>query len=251
MNYHFKTLLINLNRSQDRLTHCTEQLQSAEIHFERIEAVDGEMLTQSAERSRFNADLNQQNYHKNLNSGEIGCYLSHRKVWQKIVDEKLDFAIVLEDDFSLTGDLTAAIEVAKSSFKQWDYIKLAGHRRNRYPIHQQEIADMQLVTYNKLPSQTCAQIVSFNGAKKLLAHSETFGRPVDVDIQHWWEADLLAFGLMPYVVTANNQFGSEIDRVAKRKQARTRRLQKIKLQFQFWRMNKKQNKQRLRSLMAG
>jgi hypothetical protein len=31
--------------------------------------------------------------------------------------------------------------------------------------------------------------------KYLLAMSETFGRPVDVDIQHWWGDDLYILGL--------------------------------------------------------
>ncbi|AGH42168.1 hypothetical protein C427_0058 [Paraglaciecola psychrophila 170] len=34
-----------------------------------------------------------------INFWGIGCYLSYRKVWLKIVDEQLDFVLVFEDDY--------------------------------------------------------------------------------------------------------------------------------------------------------
>ncbi|WP_416306871.1 glycosyltransferase family 25 protein [Neptunicella sp. SCSIO 80796] len=250
MNNHYKTLLINLAHSTDRLAHSSDSLKKIGIQFERIEAVNGHTFVESGPLPHYNVKLNHDTYHKNLNNGEIGCYLSHRKAWQKIVDEQLSFAVILEDDFSLTGDLAKAIDIAKKTHRNWDYIKLAGHRRSRYPIHSQSIADMQLVTYNKLPSQTCAQLVSFSGAKKLLAKSEQFGRPVDVDIQHWWEADLQVFGLLPYVIVAKEAFGSEIDRIATRREASKRHFKKIWLQLRFWLKNSKENKRRVRMLKS-
>lgn len=41
----------------------------------------------------------------NLTNGEIGCFLSHRSLWQKIANSNLDYAIVLEDDTILTPAL--------------------------------------------------------------------------------------------------------------------------------------------------
>ncbi|WP_438865508.1 glycosyltransferase family 25 protein [Neptunicella sp.] len=246
----YKTLLINLVHSKERLAHSSDSLKQAGIEFERIEAVNGNALATNGLIPNYSATLNNRTYHKDLNYGEIGCYLSHRKAWQKIVDEGLNFAVILEDDFSLTGDLTKAIEIAKTTHHQWDYIKLAGHRRTRHPIHIQNIDDMQLVTYGKLPSQTCAQLVSLAGAKKLLAKSEQFGRPVDVDIQHWWEADLQVYGLLPYAITSKEAFGSEIDRISRRRETSQRPFQKIWLQILFKLRSNKENKRRLVTLKS-
>ena len=33
--------------------------------------------------------------------GVIGCYLSHRRFWQMVVDRKMDYAVILEDDVKL------------------------------------------------------------------------------------------------------------------------------------------------------
>lgn len=40
-----------------------------------------------------------------LTNGEIGCFLSHRSLWQKIAETDLDYAIILEDDTILNPAL--------------------------------------------------------------------------------------------------------------------------------------------------
>ena len=65
------------------------------LPFERIDAVDGAQLSTLQKYLHYSPQLNKQQYHYPLSNGQIGCYLSHRKAWQKIVDEKLKYAIVL------------------------------------------------------------------------------------------------------------------------------------------------------------
>jgi glycosyl transferase family 25 len=55
--------------------------------FERVNAVDGGKLKHDELSDHHDVDLNRQQSHCLLTLGEIGCYLSHRKVWPKIVDE--------------------------------------------------------------------------------------------------------------------------------------------------------------------
>jgi len=54
-----------------------------------------------------------------------------------------------------------------------------------------------------------AQAVSKNGAQKLLSASSPFFRPVDVDIQHYWERNIDVIGLEPKIVDKAN-FDSDI-----------------------------------------
>jgi glycosyl transferase family 25 len=75
------------------------QSQLWNFDFERVSAIDGSKLDHDALTRIYDAELNYQQYHSVLTPGEIGCYLSHRKVWQKIVNENLYFALVFEDDF--------------------------------------------------------------------------------------------------------------------------------------------------------
>ena len=170
--------------------------------------------------------LNLKNYHYPLSKGQIGCYLSHRKAWQAIVDQKLDYAIIFEDDFNLDTSIHAAIQNINNLNLDWKLIKLSAYQNRKRPIlfkfpleHSQ-----QLVIHKKLMSGCCATAITLDGAKKLLAATEKFGRPVDSDLQHIWETGVPGFSLLPYPVTQNTEQESDIgSRSTKVKKAVLRR----------------------------
>lgn len=95
-------LIINLDRAKARWEKVSTTMRSAGLtdrEFSRLSAVDGrtlsfaELQNQSTKLAMFLQPR-----------GVIGCYLSHRKFWQYVVDEHLDRAIVLEDDIHLVDD---------------------------------------------------------------------------------------------------------------------------------------------------
>ena len=83
----------------------------------RLSAVDGKLL--SAEELKLNST-------KIANflipRGVIGCYLSHRKFWQLVVDKNLPSAIVFEDDVHLAnnfkGNLLEYLNVVENEKKK-------------------------------------------------------------------------------------------------------------------------------------
>lgn len=100
--------VINLARSPDRRVHITAQLGGAQIHYEMVNGVDGRDLdlsdTQLVDPAFANANV--------VRPGVVGCSLSHLKVYQKILDDGLEIACILEDDVLLPADfnvLTDAI----------------------------------------------------------------------------------------------------------------------------------------------
>jgi len=92
--------------------------------------------------------------------------------------------------------------------------------------------------YNKIPSKTCAQIISLVGAKQLLAMSDKFGLPVDMDIQHWWENDLYILGMQPYPFEINHNMDSDIANKGARKKSKRRRIFKFYKQVLFYFKNR-------------
>lgn len=231
----YQVWVINLANATGRLKRVESLLAQQNIVFERLEAVNGAELEQ-ATIDKFYQEKGFGGYHKKLNNGEIGCYLSHRKAWQQVIDRNLDFAVILEDDFQLLGDLADTIETISHISQPWDYIKLANWK-DRRTQHALSLKNKQLVTYDKVPAHTCAQIVSFSGAKKLLGTSECFHRPVDIDIQHWWEKDLDLFGIEPAPIAAMIH-PSNIDAVSDRRAANTKPLTRIFNQLSFYWCNK-------------
>lgn len=230
MNY--KVFLINLDRSTQRLADVKAQLDKLKIPFERISATDGSCLTER-DYAFFDRKTAAYRYHYDLTSGEVGCYLSHIRCWQKIVDEKLDYAIILEDDLNLSPNFAALPDTIKNLPKDWEFIKLSNPFKARQEAVITEYDKFNLVKYDKAPSGTCAQVVSFVGAKKLLKARHSFFRPVDVDLQWQWETGAKVLGLIPYPVDNNHQFGSDIQNIEQRKNKQKRRFIKLKESFRF------------------
>ncbi len=95
--------LINLDRSGDRLAHMQAELDRAGVAFERVVGVDGSALAASAlaafQRARTAAKPG------GWLPGEVGCFLSHFALWQRIAAGSEEWAAILEDDVRVAPDL--------------------------------------------------------------------------------------------------------------------------------------------------
>ena len=61
-----------------------------------------------------------------------------------------------------------------------------------------------LVEYRRVPSLTAGYVVSRAGAEKLIASRMPFGRPIDVDLRHWWENGLRIRGVVPALISLDD-----------------------------------------------
>jgi hypothetical protein len=76
-----KALLINLPKHEERLRTVKEQLERAEVTYERAPAVDGRGLTIEENEREVTALA------RNLMTpGMIGCFLSHRNCWRRCLE---------------------------------------------------------------------------------------------------------------------------------------------------------------------
>lgn len=86
--------LINLDRSPERLEHFGQQVLIEGLKFIRISAVDGYTIDEDTKSKLYR----QRSGLYPLGPGEMGCFLSHRKVWARILEDGLNWAFVAEDD---------------------------------------------------------------------------------------------------------------------------------------------------------
>jgi glycosyl transferase family 25 len=100
------TYVINLDRSPDRRSHITAELERTGLDYEIVPAVDGRNLDLAdsavvdpslASRCPFPA-------------GAAGCALSHLAAYQKMLDDSRDRALILEDDVTLPIDLNDLVD---------------------------------------------------------------------------------------------------------------------------------------------
>ena len=87
-----------INRAQDtrRLARFADSARAVGTTFERIEAVDGHAPGALAPFADLIGDAFWGEPH--AKPGAIGCFLSHRRAWQAVVDRGLPHALICEDD---------------------------------------------------------------------------------------------------------------------------------------------------------
>lgn len=230
-------LLVNLDRSPERLARSAALLKTHNIEFHRIEGVDGANLSYQRMKHLLAPTFSQ--YYKVITAGEIGCYLSHIKCWQHIVDNNLPYAVILEDDFSILGEVNSLNDYVQAIKEPWDCIKLMEYPQKRHAIESAPCIDKTLVRYDKIPSRTTAYLMSLLGAKKMLAQSNRIGRPVDLDFQYWWESKLMVYGLQPYCFGVAIDGESTIDSMYNRKKIKKSVLKQCSQAIKFKLNNRK------------
>jgi glycosyl transferase family 25 len=244
--------LINLDQSTERLQKSAARLKEQEVEFERISGVYGKALSDIDLIKNYQPLLNKVKFYRPLGKGEIGCYMSHRKAWQAIVDGKHPYAIVMEDDFRLVGDLHEVFDTIENLDFDWQLIKLAAYENRTRPIaFSHSLNDkFDLVVHKKAMTGCCAQAISYQGAKALLEATEYFARPVDTDIQHIWETKVPVYSLLPYYIEQDLEFESDIGAASGKKKLKKRFWQRKWLQFKEKLANRKATKKIIEELKA-
>jgi len=122
-----KIFYINLDRRPERNKYMKQQFKklSWQGPVERISAVDGKKLTKD-HLALFTKEAVQQSTTKYdqfipgfyMTKGGMGCALSHRKIYEKIQQEKFDRVLILEDDVILDSGLLNKLESLNSFIPQ-------------------------------------------------------------------------------------------------------------------------------------
>lgn len=94
-----KTYVINLKDSVDRRKNVLVELSKHPfMDYELVEAVDGRGMSQEDAGHLFDCKRFLWRYGREVMPGEVGCTLSHRECYRKLLSSKEEFALILEDD---------------------------------------------------------------------------------------------------------------------------------------------------------
>jgi GR25 family glycosyltransferase involved in LPS biosynthesis len=163
----FKTFIVNLERDTLRKSSVELQLKKENIeNYEFVKAVDG----QNGDLEHFNfkviPDWVEPFTSKIMTKGEIGCALSHYRIWEKIVEEKLDYTLILEDDIILCENFVEKVREVFISIKDLNVDLLYLGRRPRNP--DSEIKIDRNIVKAKYSYGMHGYLLTYDGAKKLL-----------------------------------------------------------------------------------
>lgn len=196
-----KGYIVHLERAERRRPQALALAAALPLPAELLPAVDGRLLA-DADRAQFvRRRLHAPRYPFAITPTEIGCFLSHRRAWQAILDDGCDAGIIAEDDVAPAApEFDAVIEAALAGLEPHDFL--------RFPLHTRGDAGPAIRTLGparflepRLPGLGMQmQLVGREAARRLLEASHQFDRPVDSFVQMQWLHGARVLAAYPVVI---------------------------------------------------
>lgn len=220
MPYDFPPIfVISLNNSSRRAI-ISKRLRGLGLNFEFFDAVYGKELSEQ-ELSAVDYQFYQTYNPKPLTLGEVGCAMSHIRIYEHMVKENISSAIILEDDAIVSQFFKDIITDAIDKINQsYELIFLDHGKVKSYPFKKKLIEGYRLAHYRKPSknSKRCiiyatAYLLTLPGAKKLLDYAYPIRMPADYLTGLIQKTRINAYGIEPPCVFRGLDSDSEIDSI--------------------------------------
>lgn len=181
----FPAFVITLQRASQRQQQVQRIIETCPVQCKVAAAVDGSSLTDEQRSAIYCRKVHEPRYPFELSAGEIGCFLSHRNLWQSMVDHSIPMALIVEDDIEFQLPMfDQTLKFAAQNARPGDYIQF--QVRNLFKTESELTGAIQLIDPPVVPLRTSAQLVTLDAAARLLAASQRIDRPVDTFVQMKW-----------------------------------------------------------------
>ncbi|MEQ8357181.1 MAG: glycosyltransferase family 25 protein [Kiloniellaceae bacterium] len=187
-----KILVINLRGSTERRDRMRRQLEALGLDFDFVDAVDGRGFD-LATHPAYDGPRRRRAYGRDLSGGELGCLLSHRSIYEKMLAEGLEQVLVLEDDVILGADFLAVLPSILAASADCDVVRFLSARKIAR-LRQRRVAPLAggywLARLETTPGGAYAYLIRRRGAEKLLPFMQRNWLPVDTLMGRSWETGL-------------------------------------------------------------
>lgn len=191
-----KTYVINLERSTARRQHMQALLAPyAFLDVEFVKAIDGRSLSEEELQTCFDHKKSKKLYGRTLNAGEVGCALSHRMVYERLLSDGFNYALVFEDDIDFKRDLNSI------DWKEVD--KVMRSSRPRALMLSGDFCFYRKMPLIRIYSAVGAYAYIINKAAAKLILRRTTPCCVADEWLYYKRKGVHLFALYPYVVDAN------------------------------------------------
>ena len=215
-----------------------KRLNGLGVDYEITDAVDGKTVDLSDLNGRLRQDIARQRHGRDLLPAEIGCYLSHYNLWQRLADEKIESAIIVEDDATFSADFFSIVAASLRMPYDWDVIILHTAKKKNGAMLYNIDDKYHIIRGNRIIAGTAGYLISASGVARLLKYCHIINSPIDIAYSEYWLNGSKHYAVYPRVViedetesTINSQpfsrrgFASKV----------WRRRQKIAIKIYNWR----------------
>lgn len=206
----FMILVINLDRAPLRLQKITEQLNRLGLSWERLTAVDGRLLSLN-DTALLDLQEFGRRHGKTPLLGELGCYVSHVRAFERFQSSAFKYCLILEDDVDLQSDLPVALQALADHSAEWDLVKLSGVHRGT-PVTTAELnGNFRLVAMLSKCTGASAYVINRMAAQNMTSRLLPMRLPYDHEYDRGWYWRLKVRSLLPYVALHDQQVASTIN----------------------------------------
>lgn len=182
----FDVYIVNMAKDSVKRQHMEAVCDGRLGSYEFVDAVVGADLSSEELQSVYSERDALSKIGRGLSRGEIGCYLSHRKVYQLFLSSAAAAALVLEDDVQISNDIAGVVSKLMT-ISGWDIVFLGHHgRSSRNARTLSSLWGRVSLGNNIYLAKPCEKVmgtygyvVSRQGAEKMVARTESADRPID------------------------------------------------------------------------
>ncbi|XP_063708148.1 glycosyltransferase 25 family member [Culicoides brevitarsis] len=169
-----KIFMVNLVRRDERRKKMEKNFDLLGLEVEHFAAIDGKQMNEEWIKQQgieFMPGFVDPYHDRPMTYGEIGCFMSHYLIWKKMVEEKLELVLILEDDVKFEPyfrtRVTNILAQARKSGKTFDLLyfgrKALSHKDERYIPGTTNLVEVGYSYW------TLGYVLTLKGAQKLLA----------------------------------------------------------------------------------
>ncbi len=211
--------VINLERDVDRRVYMEAELAKLNLSAEFVPGVDGKALG-AGELSVLNKSRSLRVYGVEMLPAEIGCYLSHYRLFQRMVDDDVPYALILEDDLEFDLSFPEVVEVLlREQVEPWKVIRLTTLREKVAQPQSPKFEGKQIrhlvgpYRLFRLSTHVLgagAYLISQDGAQALCTYGKRIFMPIDHTMDRFWENGITPYVVRPFPVRQRQDFSSSI-----------------------------------------
>ena len=232
----FKIYIVNLKKDKNRRENIIREVNKQNLNnYEIIDAVDGNKLSQNElDIATFKNKKNLNPWNSKMSPSQIGCALSHIKVYEKFIKTEFELALILEDDAIFIRDFNNNLkQLILKNFKFRKQIVLLSelkefHGKALDAADNYEIVNVSNAFFTHaymINKEAARSIISFNYPVKTIADNFVFFKIY---------CNIKIIGLNPYLLDQDKKsFKTTIksEETTKKKFLMRRTIYKIKNKF--------------------
>ena len=178
------------------------QLERLGLEHERFSAVNGATLSQVDLDRHVDWEATRRWKFK-ITPPEIGCYMSHMSLINRLAQSELRGAFIFEDDFVASDDLPTVVKVlSQVEFDRPLIVRLdSPSRQLAFPVYKWSPASgLRLFVPFRIPPHATAYYLNRAAAQSLAANCSVFYMPIDCQYRHHWKTGVDVLMVSPATV---------------------------------------------------